>query len=105
MLFRCNDAVFVYMLETIQCSIFLQGIAVVDTGLLFTSSHFLPFYKQGTPEHQSNEMVVCHAGTTDKTAPHSITVSFRNMAGTLSRPSALLGFIFCNCLLTPSMSN
>ena len=25
------------------------------------------FYKQGIPEHVSNEMVVCHAGMTDKT--------------------------------------
>ena len=68
----------------------------------------MPFYKQGIPEHESNEMVVCHAGMTDKrddeTAPHSIAVSFRNLAGTLSGPLALLGFIFCSCLMTPSMS-
>ena len=25
------------------------------------------FYKQGISEHESNEMVVCHAGMTDKT--------------------------------------
>ena len=35
---------------------------------------------------------------------HSIAVSFMNLAGTLSRPLALLGFIFCNCFITPSMS-
>ena len=30
--------------------------------------------------------------------------SLRNLAGTLSGPLALLGFIFCNSLITPSMS-
>ena len=25
------------------------------------------FYKQGIPEHEFNEMVVCHGGMTDKT--------------------------------------
>ena len=29
---------------------------------------------------------------------------FRNLAGTLSGPLALLGCNFCNCLITPSMS-
>ena len=55
------------------------------------------FYKQGTPEHESNEMVVCHACMADKTdddniAPHSIADSFVKLAGTLSGTLALLGF-------------
>ena len=37
-------------------------------------------------------------------APHSIAVSFRNQAGNLSGPLALIGFISCNCLITPSRS-
>ena len=45
----------------------MRGMAVSDTGLYSTGSHLLPFYKQGIPEHESNEMVVCLAGMTDKT--------------------------------------
>ena len=55
------------MLETVQCSIILQWMAVCDTGLYFTGSAFLPFYIQGIPENESNETVVCHADMTDKT--------------------------------------
>ena len=39
--------------------------------------------------------------TTWNIAPHSIAVSLRNLAGTLSGPLALLGFIFCNCFIIP----
>ena len=95
------------MMETIQCSIILQGVAVCDTGTWITDSYFHIFYKQGIPEHESNEMVVCHADMTDiandETAQHSSAASFRNLAGTLSGPLALLGFCFY-CLITPSMS-
>ena len=67
------------------------------------------FYKQGIPEHESNEMVVCHACMTDKAdddniAPHSYADSFMKLADSLSGTLVLLGFFFFNCLMKPPMS-